>query len=130
MTAMARDVRFLSRAIVVAKNNTYNWHMGAVIAKGNRFIAAKPNKFRNDPLVAPGDASIHAEEAVIKLTQAWDLDLTGCTIYVARYAPSGTIRMARPCGKCMKLILDSGIRRIVYTNVNGLMSIEKVANLS
>lgn len=127
---MARDVRFLNRAIEVAKSNEYKWHMGAVIAKGNRFIIQAKNRFRNDPLVVPHDASIHAERAAIRAALVKEPSLAGCTIYVARYAPSKTIRMARPCSKCMRLILDAGIRRIVYTNLSGLMSIEKVTELS
>lgn len=125
---MARDVRFLNRAIDVAKSNEYKWHMGAVIAKGNRFIVCAKNRFRNSPLVAPHDASIHAEIAAIRAALVTRDDLTGCTIYVARYAPSHTLRMARPCGACFGMILEVGIRRMVYTNINGLMSIEKVSS--
>lgn len=66
MTTFARHTKYLGMAINVAKNNDYNWHLGSVLAKGNKFIGAKPNRYRNDPLVAPHNASIHAEVAVIK----------------------------------------------------------------
>lgn len=54
-------------------------------------------------------------------------NLKGCTIYVARVGARDDIRISRPCSRCMKMIHDAGIKRIVYTNLLGTISAERVS---
>jgi deoxycytidylate deaminase len=95
------------------------------LPKGNRVISSAPNKYRNNPLVDPVNATVHAEIAAIKA--AGGKDLKGLTIYIARVAKNGKTAMARPCSNCMKVIVAEGIREIVYTNDIGGISEERIA---
>lgn len=64
--AINRDITLLKRAVEAAKTSTYRWQHGAVLASGNRILAVRPNSFRNSPWHAPQDATVHAEQAVLK----------------------------------------------------------------
>jgi deoxycytidylate deaminase len=63
------------------------------------------------------------------LKGARGIELKGATIYIARMSRKGTPAMSRPCANCMKEIVKAGIRKIVYTNSVGMMSVEIVAEL-
>jgi len=36
-------------------------------------------------------------------------------LYVARVNNRGEQKMSRPCPQCMQLLIDAGIKRVVYT---------------
>lgn len=96
------------------------------LPKGHKFVSSAPNRWRNNPRNCPDDASIHAEVAAIRATKA---NLKDCTIYISRVNARGELRISRPCPDCMKAIIDAGIRRIVYTNSDGTLTVEKIRNV-
>lgn len=55
--------------------------------------------------------SIHAEEAALRRCTKTQ----GATIFVARVNNKNKPMMSRPCPKCMQLLTDAGIKRVVYT---------------
>jgi len=44
------------------------------------------------------------------------------TIYVGRLRKDGSIGNAKPCPICLMAIIESGVKRIVYTNDDGSVS--------
>ena len=116
----------IERAIKVAQRSTYRWQHGAVVAKNTKIIGFAPNKFRNAPSVDADHVTFHAEAAVIRELLKNYPDLKGTTIYIARVGKTGNVTISRPCPDCMKTIISSGIREIVYTNEFGGFSVEKI----
>jgi deoxycytidylate deaminase len=58
--------------------------------------------------------------AAIVEARAKGLDLTGSSVYVFRRGLAGDVRMARPCGICMKGLIDAGVKEIIYTTDVGM----------
>jgi tRNA(Arg) A34 adenosine deaminase TadA len=126
---MSRHDARINQALRVAKSSTYRWKHGAVVVRGGRVIGFAPNKFRNSPFVDPENVTDHAEAAIIRELLKNYSDLRNSTIYIARISNNDEIRMSRPCPDCMKLIVEAGIKEIVYTNeINGY-SIEQIRAL-
>lgn len=125
---MRRHGNLIGRAVTVARSSNYRWQHGAVVAKGNKVLGVAPNKFRNSPTVDVENVSYHAERAVIRELLKTKDDLRGCTIYIARVNKAGDTTISRPCPDCLRAIVDTGIKEIVYTNEFGSYSVEKVNN--
>jgi len=109
-----RHDKYLRLAEVQAQRSRYErWPMGAVLARGGRIIAAAPNSLRNEPSMAGlplEKCSIHAEAAVLR-----QVNRAGGTMYVARLTRGGTRALARPCRRCRKLLVEAGVRSVVWT---------------
>jgi deoxycytidylate deaminase len=112
-----RDSAYLSVARYFAtKSIARNTH-GAVVVKGGRVVGTGYNKNRNHPkFVSPehikSDCSVHAEASAIR--DAGN-DVRNAVIYVARVSKSGEDRESKPCPRCLALIKESGIKRIIHT---------------
>lgn len=112
-----RDKAYLSVARYFAtKSSARNTH-GAIVVKGGRVVGTGYNKNRNNPLaVSPEhiktNCSIHAERSAIKDA---GYDVKNAVIYIARVNRHGEDRDSKPCPRCLELIEESGIKRIVYT---------------
>jgi len=112
-----RDSSYLSVARYLATKSVARNTHGAIIVKGGRVVGTGYNKNRNHPkFVSPehikSDCSIHAEASAIR--DAGN-DVRNAIIYVARVNKNGEDRDSKPCPRCLSLIQDSGIKRIVYT---------------
>jgi deoxycytidylate deaminase len=59
--------------------------------------------------------SIHAEMHVLFSVP----DASKGTMYIYRETSDGVLGLARPCESCMKLLLQKGVKRIVYSTKNG-----------
>lgn len=120
-----RDNAYLSVARYFAtKSAARNTH-GAVIVKGGRVVGTGYNKNRNHPLfVSPehikSDCSVHAEASAIR--DAGN-DVRNAVIYVARVNRHGEDRDSRPCSRCLVLIKESGIKRIIHTTQSGRVNV-------
>lgn len=116
-----RDRAYLSVARYFAtKSSARNTH-GAVVVKGGRVLGTGWNKSRNSPHnVSPEriktDCSYHAEEIAIR--EAGE-NIRGAIIYVARVNRQGKDRNSTPCPKCVSLIKEAGIKKVVYTTEKG-----------
>ncbi len=65
--------------------------------------------------------SEHAEAAIIRQCNNLGIDTAGAILYVSRVNRLGEERYSRPCPNCQELILEAGIRRVVFTVGDGRM---------
>lgn len=120
-----REKSFLSVARYFAGKSSQRYRHGAVIIKGGSVIGTGYNKGRNNPnYISPehikSDGSYHAEEVAIKNAGE---SIQGATIYVARINKTGQDRDSRPCKKCMAVIKDAGIKKVIYTTNSGRINV-------
>jgi deoxycytidylate deaminase len=120
-----RESAYLSVARYLAtKSSAKNTH-GAVVVKGGRVVGTGYNKNKNNPhFVSPEhiktNCSVHAERSAIKDA---GYDVKNAVIYIARVNRHGEDRDSKPCSRCLKLIEESGIKRIVYTTQSGRVNV-------
>lgn len=102
------------------------WRVGAVLVRGGSLISTGFNRYRNHPMYVGADGvSYHAEE--VALMRAGDP--RGSTIYVARITKSGLLGMAKPCEACQQLLLDNGVRSVVFTTPAGVLKARSIYGL-
>lgn len=123
------DIRYLRMARIWAENSyCKRRQVGALIVKGQMIISdgynGTPSGFEN---VCEDDASyktkpyvLHAEANAITKVARTSNSSEGATLYVT----------TSPCMECSKLIIQSGIKRVVYndlyTNTEGLNLLRRV----
>lgn len=112
------DIRWLRHALVQAEQAPHaRWRVGAVLIRGGSVLSTGYNRYRNDPAqVEFGNASYHAEE--VALRKAGDAE--GSTIYVARITRSGALGLAKPCPRCLDLLITEGVSTVVWSTPSGL----------
>lgn len=104
-----------------AAKSDYYFRLGCVITKGKRVLSTGHNSIRYCEANVYKN-SRHAEmDAILKLIHKPNglSSLAGATIYVSRVTRAGKPAMARPCGRCMDLILSVGIKEVIYTSSSG-----------
>lgn len=109
-----RDLKFFELATMLADDSTCRFRMGAVIAHGARIVALGTNKIKTHPVqrrYGSHVVSIHAEYAAILRARC---DLTGSTLYVARFKDL----ISKPCASCALLMYEAGIKYMVYHDGN------------
>lgn len=105
--------------------------IGAVLVSGHRIIASGCNsnvktyplqKTVDDEYFGVDDCNgkCHAETSALLPFLRKRIRLDGAVMYTYRETKDGAIAMARPCGRCMRLIREAGIRDIVYTTADGV----------
>tara|TARA_B100001146_G_C16028378_1_gene368211 strand:+ start:299 stop:697 length:399 start_codon:yes stop_codon:yes gene_type:complete len=108
---------WLDLAVKIAETSEGEHKHGAVIVKGGRVKGVGVNKWRNrDVRIVPDEeynphVTVHAE--IMALSRAGEVH--GATVYVARVAKNGEERYSRPCERCEKELLRSGVKRVIYT---------------
>lgn len=120
-----RDNAYLSVARYFAKKSSAKKMHGAIVVRGGRVLGTGFNKNRNNPnIVSPEhiktDCSYHAE--VMAIRDAGN-DVRGATIYVARVSKIGEDRDSMPCPRCLSLIKETGIKRIIHTTSSGRVDV-------
>lgn len=117
------DVKAMIRiATKEAKKSSFYYRLGAVIVKGKRILSHGWNAISYCDLNNIKH-SRHAEMHAIKqlLNKQYGLSsLAGATIYVSRITSTGRTMLAKPCPKCMSLILSVGIKEVIYTTDNSI----------
>jgi len=106
----ARDMRYYELATMLAMNSACRFQMGSVIALGARIFALGTNVIKTHPVqkrYGSHVVSIHAEYSAILHARC---DLTGSTLYVARYRNL----ISKPCAACALLMVEAGIKSMVY----------------
>jgi deoxycytidylate deaminase len=116
----------LNVALKVAKRSTFRHQMGAVIVKGGRVLSCGHNQIRYAAIPRKHPESLHAEAAAILKSTKLRHDLAGSSIYVARYMPDGSAGLARPCEHCMALIRRAGIKKVIWSDNDGIRQTEKL----
>lgn len=112
-----KDIQWIKRARKAAHGSKHKFRLGAVIVKGSSLMAVGRNRVRMIAKEPYDCCTEHAEESVLR--QVGD-DACGATLYVARVGAAGHTRLARPCLRCMHRILDTGIRKVVWTTNTGI----------
>lgn len=114
--------KFIKICKKLAEYSDHHQHkMAALIIKKNKLLSLGYNQLKTHPKSPHFFRSTHAEFACIK--QLSLEQLRGSTILVYREQRDGTLANARPCESCLKLIIQSGIKKIVFTNENRLETI-------
>ncbi len=101
------------------KSSFQQHRLGAVIVKNGNILATGHNALR--PSRTIGTPTLHAEAAAIKkLLERGDFKgLAGSTMYVTRFTRGGHVGLARPCSACMGLLISVGVRRVLFSTVDG-----------
>ncbi len=109
----------LSKALKEATNARHRQHkFGAVLYKSGKPVVSGHNF-----------GYIHAEHAV--LNRAWRSDIEGSTLLVIRVRKDGSLGMARPCCLCMSRIIQAGVKKVIFSNNDGVLeSLKLVAENS
>ena len=115
MTLSKDDHMYLKMAEVVGKRSRDNlYKVGAVIANGNKILSygwnGTPHGMINETRDGAGNTKwevVHAEANAIAKLAASTSSSEGATLYLT-YSP---------CKECTKLILQAGIKRLVYDQV-------------
>lgn len=102
-------------AIRAAKLSTHKQRVGAAVVKSGRVFSAACNavRFKKGNFLKKWENSLHAEQAAllaIPMSQR-----KGCSLYVARVRPDGSIGNAFPCDICKDLIIKSKVKEVFYT---------------
>lgn len=106
------DAMYMNIARVVAlRSRDEKFKVGAVIARGNKILSygwngtphGMDNETRNHDASTKWEV-IHAETNAIAKLAASTSSSEGATLYLT----------VAPCSECTKLILQSGIKRVVY----------------
>jgi tRNA(Arg) A34 adenosine deaminase TadA len=123
---VAREMSFQS--------NHPEQRLGAVIIKSGKIISKSFNQGDKTHTYIKRNGehynqTIHAELACIFKVKNKEL-LQGATIIVYRETKNGDLGNSRPCPMCYKLIQASGIKRIIYTTMDGLFQEGLLANSS
>lgn len=103
-----------------AAKSTFYFRLGCVITKGNRVLSTGHNSIGYCELNSFHNSK-HAEmDAVLKLLRKHTglSSLCGSTVYVTRITPNGTTALAKPCAKCMSLLISVGVKEVIYTTDN------------
>ena len=112
-----REKAFLSVARYLASKSDSRHKHGAIVVKGGSVIGTGFNKDRNHPdIVSPehikSHCSVHAEVDAIRDAK-WNVK--GAVVYVARINNQGKDRNSKPCDRCMVLIEETQIKKVIYT---------------
>lgn len=112
----------IDRAIRAARLSNCRFTLGAVVVKGGSVLSVASNRWRNDPRQVFPESSFHAEVAALMQVS----NPVGTTLYVARVGRLGQVTMARPCASCRLHIFSKNVRRVIYTDWNGCLHIDRV----
>ena len=91
--------------------------MSCVIANKNQVVSIGFNKYKTDPKSRHPFKMIHAELAAILDNRF--ADLKGTTAYIYREDRHGNAALAKPCPSCMETLRLAGIKKVVYSDMNG-----------
>ena len=128
-----KDKRFISIAKEVSNLSDYKKvKIGAVIVLKREIISVGYNKHKSHPIMkvfnkkyrgfTTKENNLHAEmDALMKCKH---LDIDGATIYIYRELKNGSLGNCFPCPACQRRIITAGIKRIVYTDYDGIYELK------
>lgn len=112
-------MRYLNKALELAKRSTERHRHGAVLVKNGNVLSWGYNKMKSHPLVFGDNAEdliknhsgVHAEvDAIRKVANP-----ENAVLYVARLRRTGEPGLSKPCDRCEKAIADAGIKKVIFT---------------
>lgn len=116
-TLSRREKSFLAVARYMASKSESRRKHGAIVVKSGRVLGTGYNKDTNNPYtVSPEHIKTHcSRHAEIEAIRDANWNVRGATIYVARINNSGEDRYSKPCGYCERVIIDTEIKKVIYT---------------
>lgn len=114
--------KFLKLCHKLSSYSDHHQHkMAAVVVRKNKVVSVGWNSLKTHPKSPHAHKTQHAEFSAIK--QLSPEQLEGATIFVYRAHADGSLANARPCQSCLRLIIEVGIRKIIYTHEENLQII-------
>jgi deoxycytidylate deaminase len=99
-----------------SKSNHHQHQMAAVLIRGGNTVAISHNH-----------DFLHAEHCC--LNRAWRGGADDATMVVVRVRRNGTLGMARPCALCTQRLVKAGVKKVVYSNSNGMLESIKLSSM-
>ena len=99
---------------------------GATIVRGNQVLLIGHNKGSKTHPKLPYPVGQHAEFDVLRQAQSRRIDVRGANLIVMRVDKDGRAMLSRPCQACAKAIFHAGIKRVFFTDADGLFLSYKV----
>ena len=104
-----------------AMNNGRQYHLAAILRRKGKVVKIGENtdkthpKFKRQYKDGTWGSHMHAEMNVLRFARPGDI------LEVMRFKKCDhTYAMARPCPLCMKFIKEAGIKKVRYTNSDGI----------
>lgn len=114
---MNRQDVFLKLARDAATKSESKYKIGCVIAKKNKPLGIGYNNMsKTHPKSKTYGGFIHAEFYAILQILNNRTDCRNSTVYLYRIKSDGSMGTSYPCSTCYKLLIEFGIRDIVYTS--------------
>ena len=126
MEGDSRCFKFLRIARKCALESSAPFKLGAALAKSGRLISFGHNKYNMSSWVARKYfkfASVHAECDAIR--KAFSSDLRGAVLYIVRLKRNGSYGFSKPCVRCLRVLQECGIKRMVYSTEQSPFYIEE-----
>ena len=106
----------------LSKIHHQNWRLVAMVVNKKKPISIatnNPNKSHPDITLYDCHRMAHAEPLAIQ--RARKNNISGADLYIWRWGHDERWRLAKPCKLCMRVIENSGIKRVFYTTNEGKM---------
>lgn len=88
------------------KANHRQHHVACVLTRGGSIISVGYNT-----------NYIHAEHTALNRT--WENGADGATALVVRFRSNGDLGMAKPCKLCQSRLANAGVKKVLYSDVDG-----------
>ena len=106
--------------------------IGTNIIQKREIISDGNNKHKSHPIMKKKkkkyrgfntkESNIHAE--MNALMKCKHINIKGATIYIYRELKDGSLGNCFPCPACQRRIITAGIKRIVYTDYDGIYELK------
>ena len=119
-------LRYAKKASEFSDSSRVN--IGAALIIGHKVVNIGFNTNKTNPLQSKIDTKffnckcsgkIHAETMALYPYIKENIQLNNAILVTYRQKKDGTLGMSRPCDRCMKLIKQLGIKKLIYTTDDG-----------
>ena len=128
-----KDERFISIAREVSNLSDYKKvKISTVVVLKREIVSVRYNNHKSHPILKvfnkkyrgfnTKESNIHAE--MNALMKCKHINIKGATIYIYRELKDGSLGNCFPCPACQRRIITAGIKRIVYTDCDGIYEIK------
>lgn len=113
---MCKTTRLAATALKEIDFGKQRHNLVAILERGGRIISIGLNDMNRTHPVYFGedgenyDRGIHAEYDAVRQVD----DPAGSNLHVFRFKRNGEMGASKPCGACMRLLKDKGVRKVIY----------------
>ena len=121
-----RDYRFAEMAAIEAKRSGCLMQHGCVAVKNGRIFGRGYNNYRTrckDGFIQ-NCMTCHAEMSALREVNKLNINFKKISLYIVRVDHNNCLKSSAPCVDCMKHILRLKIKRIIYSNGNGELTVQ------